>query len=173
MFEEEESTVNDLKLTEKGTAENILDADSGITYKYIKDICNECFGKNYKAYQRGHYNINDYYMAWFPKMAIEENGRKKPGSKTKNWINILGDNGNTIIEYNYDEPADVSKKLENMIRLVFGKSKGEEYRFLGVFKTVFSGDSDAGYARYIHKRVASRIDITKLNKDMYCNYIQK
>ena len=49
--------MNDLKLTEKGTAENILDADSGITYKYIKDICNECFGKNYKAYQRGHYNI--------------------------------------------------------------------------------------------------------------------
>ena len=109
----------------------------------------------------------------FPKWPQKKTDGRNREAKQKNWINILGDNGNTIIEYNYDEPADVSKKLENMIRLVFGKSKGEEYRFLGVFKTVFSGDSDAGYARYIHKRVASRIDITKLNKDMYCNYITK
>ena len=165
--------MSDLKLIEKCCNKKILDADNKITYKYIKDICNECFGKNYKAYQRGHCNINDYYIAWFPKMAIEEGGRNKPGSKTKNWINILCDNGDTIIEYNYDESSDASKELANKIRLVFGKFKGEDYKFLGAFKTISSSAPDTGYASYVHKRVASKVDITKLNRDMYYTYIQK
>ena len=155
----------------------ILRVGDEVSYHSIKDICNQCFGEQYEGYQRGTYMICDGYIAWFPKMAYEEEGILKAGSKTKEWVNILSPDGQYITEYNVHEPRNEESELLQVHRLVFGQNKGEEYKFLGVFKTASCYDKDVTYAKRTYKRLDTEVDLSSLGKVQYEKeeekYIQK
>ena len=141
--------------------------NSGITYHSIKDVCNICFGKKYEGYQKGTCMINDYYVAWFPKIAYVENGEIKPGSKKKEWINEISEDGKFITEYNVNEERNAESKYSKMHILVFAKYKDEEYRFLGIYKTVSLYDEEVQYAKRVYQRIALEADLTMLGKESY------
>lgn len=141
----------------------ILKTQDNTTYHTIKDICNSCFSENYSGYQKGTYKINEYYMAWFPQIAYAEDGVLKAGSETKGWINEIKDDGLCIVEYNKNEKHDEDETEFQIRRLVFAKNKGEDYKFLGVYKTVSYRDETVPHAKRIHQRIATEVDISILD----------
>ena len=147
------------------TNKNMLMVNDKIKYHTIKDICNQCFGQQYKGYQKGSYKINDYYMAWFPKIAYTEDGVIKPGSETKGWINEVKDDGLCIVESNINEKRDVDSSKFQILRLVFSKYKDEDYKFMGVYKTVSYYDENVDYAKRIHRRIATEVNLGALGKE--------
>ncbi|EOV5484732.1 restriction endonuclease, partial [Acinetobacter baumannii] len=104
-----------------------------VVLKTTKDVCN-CFGYNYKNYQRGgalHPYKKDT-LIWFPRLY-----------ENKDWINTISPDGLTITEKSTDE-AITLKKLEEwkngpQKRIVFARVKDNlssraMYRFMGLYE---------------------------------------
>lgn len=124
-----------------------------MTFHTITDALNFCFDAkiNY-TYQKGTYPLKKdvwkYYMAWFPNFAFYKEGDLVPGSNTlvSNWYNIINDEGTEITEYNRGEPKEKFEPEKNFYRLVFGRKKKEEYKFLGVFRMTSPYEDGINYA---------------------------
>lgn len=142
----------------------VLRVDDGLSYHSIKDICNQCFGENYKGYQKGTYMINDYCMAWFPKLAYEKEGNLVAGSKTKDWINKVLDDGNIIEEYNKSVSSNEDDPQLKVYRLVFAKTGIDDYKFLGVYRTKSFCEIGVPYAKREYQRIALEVDLTMLGQ---------
>ncbi len=104
-----------------------------VVLKTTKDVCN-CFGYNYKNYQRGgalHPYEKDT-LIWFPRLY-----------ENKDWINTISPDGLTITEKSTDETITL-KKLEEwkngpQKRIVFARVKDNlssraMYRFMGLYE---------------------------------------
>lgn len=131
-------------------------------FPYIVSIMNGCFGKNFKSIyscQRCFKHIDDNHMVWFPKLAEKRNETYKAPPESKGWLNILSEDGNTIIEEKADDTRSGAADGDGGLpRYTFGKIKGKGYVFLGVFV------ADKERCRRGHwefKRVATKIDLRR------------
>lgn len=135
--------------------------DEDKVFPYIVSIMNGCFGKNFTSIyscQSYYFNhIDNGHMVWFPKLAIKKNGTYKTPSQSKGWLNILSDDGETIIEEKENDTRSASVDGDGRLpRYTFGKIQGKGYVFLGVFV------ADRDRCRQGHwefKRVATEIDL--------------
>ena len=74
--------------------------NDGNKFRRIVDVMNSCFGKHYEGCQKAFYiDDSQKYAVWFPKIAIKKKGKYKA---YKGWLNILSDDGETIIEKRED-----------------------------------------------------------------------
>lgn len=117
-----------------------------------------CFGRYPKTWQRSYFKLNDEYYIWFPKLALNINGKQTSQSNT-GWINILNDDWSEIIEKNTDNNKIGAASRTYEKRVVFAKSKDlygkNAYRFIGVFKLK---DNNVGrYNKY--ERIDHTVDL--------------
>lgn len=140
--------------------------EDGREFPYIVSIMNGCFGKDRKnkySCQRDYFTrIDDEHMVWFPKMAQKRNGTYKAPPESKGWLNILSEDGNTIIEEKADDARSGTVDGEGALkRYTFGQIQGKKrkvYVFLGVF------EADKERCRRGHwefKRVDTEIDLRR------------
>ena len=115
-------------------AAKTISIEDNYEFDRIVDVMNGIFGWNYGACMKGFYYINDSKTigAWFPKMAIIENGIEKAQSITKAWINVLSADGKEIRMYTKD-PYLSSVKYHAEPHITFAKFPGEPYRYIGTF----------------------------------------
>ena len=141
-----------------------ISIDDEIHFKYIVEIFNGCFGKNYKSIyscmKMSFCRIDDDHMVWFPKMAIIKNGKIKAPSRSKGWVNYLTDDGLVFIEEKAgDTRSGAADGDGGLPRYTFGwYADLGYYVFLGVFK------ADASKCRTGHfefKRIDDRIDLRR------------
>ena len=111
-------------------------------------------------------------MAWFPQIAYEKDGVIHPGSENKGWINHITDNGLFIEEINENEKRDEDGSQFEVKRLVFAKLKGEDYKFLGVYKTISYADKTVPHAKRVHQRIATEINLGSLGKKSHSSQDQ-
>lgn len=143
--------------------------NTDMIFHTITDALNYCFNAdiNY-VYQKGTYpakkNAWQYYMAWFPHFAFSENGKLRTGSKTldSNWYNIINEEGTIIEEFNYGVPKEKYEAEKDFYRLVFGKNKNEEYKFVGVFRMIIPYDDGKNYAYRKYEKVTGVFDTSKI-----------
>ena len=141
---------------------NIKDAvsisiDDDYSFDRIVDVLNEVFHKDYGAWMRGFCYLDETRTvgAWFPKMAVIENGKELPQSKTKAWINVLSEDGKEIRMYTNDLSLRSSNK-NTELHLTFAKFPGEPYRYIGTFVRDLPRCSERD-VRFV--RVATSFDI--------------
>ncbi len=60
---------------------------------------------------------------------------------------------------------------DDTYRIVFGAKHGEQYKFLGLFKSAEVNESGYKYLYRIHKLVSTSIDVSELNEDIIKNSI--
>lgn len=146
-----------------------------MTFHTITEALNYCFNAriNY-TYQRGTYpqkkDTWKYYMAWFPNFAYEDNGSLITGSKSldSNWYNKINEDGTEIYEYNYGVTKDKYEREVDFYRLVFGRNRKEDYKFLGVYRMISSFEEGKNYACRRYERVSETFDTsTILNKPSF------
>lgn len=132
-----------------------LSIADGFSFRTIADICKRCFGKKDDyAIQRSFFRVDDSYMLWCPKLAVEVDGRLT--AQSRGWVNELSYDWETITEYNDSDRKEVA--YADVPRLTFAKSKDERgedaYRFVGVFKY----DRDEG-GHHIYKKVDDSFEL--------------
>lgn len=125
--------------TRSNTAKGLATAteisiEDGYAFDRIVDVLNDVFHKGYESYMRGFCYVNEAKTvgAWFPKMAIIENGEEVAQSTTKAWINVLSDDGKEIRMYTKD-PTLSSVVYHAEPHITFAKFPGEPYRYIGTF----------------------------------------
>ena len=111
-----------------------ISIDDNYAFDRIVDVLNDVFHKGYESYMRGFCYVNDAKTigAWFPKMAIIENGLEAAQSTTKAWINVLSDDGKEIRMYTKG-PTLSSSVYHAEPHITFAKFPGEPYRYVGTF----------------------------------------
>lgn len=144
------------------TSKKILRVGDDVSRLRIYEIINKFFGKNYTAWMKASYDINDDYWAWFP--TITANNVRPGGSYggTAMWSNTLSPDMKTVISMNHDATIDDIPRAErnNDIKrksiLIFERINGV-FKFLGVFddKLVLENKT----MTYRHDRLAKGIDL--------------
>lgn len=121
----------------------------------IKDIMNNVFKWNYKAYYRGFYYLDDDKKvgAWFPKLSKD---CKTPGDAWYGWVNTISADGKYIYMKNYCEPSRMEKGEDEFktIHITFTKLPGEHYKYSGCYIRTHL-DPELGW---ICERVSEKID---------------
>lgn len=141
------------------TSINVGDDTSNLK---INEIINECFCKNYKGWQRGWYDINDEFAAWFPQITTDDIVLNGKPPKTKKYVNLLSDDGMEISEINFNSsPEEEVEDIKyDKKRLTFGKIDGK-FRFLGVFERIsFKGKE---YLCHKYVQIQKSIDLRVFN----------
>lgn len=146
-----------------------IQVDEERVFPYIVNVMNGCFGKNFTSVyscQRYYFNhIDSDHMVWFPKLAVKKNGKYMAPSESKGWLNILSDDGETIIEEKEDDPRSASDDEDGRLpRYTFGKVQKKGYIFLGVFVADME-KCVPGHWEY--KRIATEIDLRRYHNVVY------
>ncbi len=154
----------------KGKMNRLLSVgNADMIFHTITEALNYCFNAdiNY-TYQKGTYpskkNAWEYYMAWFPLFAFTEEGKLMTGSNTldSNWYNIINEEGTVIEEFNYGVPKEKYDAEHDFYRLVFGKNKNEDYKFVGVFRMIIPYEDGKNYIYRKYEKVADKFDTSKM-----------
>lgn len=146
--------------------ELVLRIGDDVSNMKIVEIINHYFGKNYEAWMKAWYDINDDYAAWFPKI-YESNERPDGGyGGSQNWSNTLSEDGKSIYVIDHDsieKPEDNVNNIKGLerqtwekLRLVFGRINNK-FQFLGVFNTNRIWGKE--HPTYTHERVATGINL--------------
>jgi hypothetical protein len=124
-----------------------LTVADNITFNHIVDILNGLFDCGYRAWMKATWERSHWERLWFPKLALEYYGTKKPLHPI--WSNWFEDKNNSVLleqyrgdnfdNFSYPDPIWHNVKLK---RLVFAgyldkNSKKMVYKFYGVF--IFDG----------------------------------
>lgn len=124
----------------------------------IFEIINVFFNRNYKAWMKAWYDVNDDFAAWFPTITKTDDRPKGTFGGTQNCSNTLSEDRSTIIEIDHDDPENIlhdSSKLDKK-RLVFTRIDGKFY-FLGIFsRTIIKQD---GRTIKLHTKIADGINL--------------
>lgn len=142
------------KIKEKG----ILKVSDNITFSTHEEICS-LFGLKAR-FMRGSDKPNENYHIWYPKLAINDNGKWTPKGK---WDNRLNDKWDVLVSYGNHKTVKQDKKWWKAKRLVFAKTVDLEgkrgYRFIGVFKM-----DKITQRKHIHKKVSNSINFDNVKK---------
>ena len=155
-----EEELNDLK------NQDYLSIYDDISFRYLKDIANTVFGKNYKGLQQVFIKITAKRRLWCPKLSIVENGEIE--SVAAGWLNILAKDWSYIDESHIDKDT-VKERSVNYLeeieagiqRVVFAKYKDNlgfnRYQFVGIFKSIGISPDNEKYVRY--ERIDDKVKI--------------
>lgn len=138
--------------------------NDGNKFRRIVDVMNSCFGKHYEGCQKSFMYVdeNQNYTVWFPKMAVKKNGVYKAPANAKGWLNILSDDGKTMIEEKKnDSRSGVADGKGGLPRYAFGYFPKEGYVFLGIFQ-VDRDRTRKGHWEF--KRVAAEADLYRYHR---------
>ena len=142
--------------TSPKTKSRILHVGDDISRLRIYEIINKYFGKDYSAWMKASYEINDRYWAWFPTITKTNTRPNGTYGGTAMWSNTLTPDRKTVISVNHDELNKIPKELPNKRVLIFGRIDGFFY-FLGVFNDYHV--PEAKMLTYQHDRLAKGIDL--------------
>ncbi len=114
----------------------LLDASKMIGYAKINEGINAISGTNYKGWMWAtwpHDSTNAPYRLWFPKLAINKNGKLKPAAN--DCLNTISDDWNVFVYDDLKESPDPEfANLYSGPTLIFAKDpNGEPYIFRGVY----------------------------------------
>lgn len=119
-----------------------------------------CFGKNYKAWMKAWYDVDDDFGAWFPRITLTDAKPRSGFGGSKSCSNTLSSDRTTITEINHDEGPYLSLQDDqprfHKTRLVFGRINGT-FEFLGVFEREMQFNTEHRTA--IHKKIADGLDL--------------
>ena len=101
-------------------------------YDRIYEIINDLLGKKLQGWQSATYQIDESRVFWFPQLAVSESGELKAQSKTKDWVNILSLDGETI--HAYSENNASRQRHWHMVYVTFAREKGHGYKYVGTFR---------------------------------------
>ena len=135
--------------------------NDGNKFRRIVDVMNSCFGKHYEGCQKSFMYVDEHqnYTVWFPKMAVKKNGVYKALANAKGWLNILSDDGETIIEEKKnDTRSGAADGKGGLPRYTFGYFPEEGYVFLGIFQ-VDRDRTRKGHWEF--KRVSAEADLCR------------
>lgn len=142
-----------------------ISIDDDYRFDRIVDVMNGVFGWNYGACMKGFYHLNDERTAgaWFPQMAVIENGVEKAQSTTKDWINVLSKDGMKIKMYTRDPSLVITHDGPSQLHLTFARFPGQSYKYIGTFVW----DTSVPYKpmEYWYKRIATSFRIADYRKD--------
>ncbi len=140
---------------------NKICIEDNIQFKTSVEVLNECFGKNYKGFQKAGCYLGGDMFVWFPKLALKMDGQYKAQSKTKPWINVLSDDGKTLEMIAETDDFDRERILKRSgIIFTFAKCEPKEgYRYIGTFIMAVEECTDL---RFIYRRIDTVIDFEEL-----------
>ncbi len=135
--------------------------DDNLAFKYIVEIINGCFGKNYESIyscmKMFFCHIDEDHMVWFPKMASVKNGKTKAPTRAKGWVNYITNDGMTLVEEKEDDTRSGAADGDGGLpRYTFGWYPDRGYVFLGVFQADVP-NCRTGHFEYT--RIADSIDL--------------
>ena len=134
---------------EKEETMSVLRVGQKKPYRIQKDAMAE-FGYDLKFTMRGAHQLNDGVIVWFPNLVKSE-----LDEFPTEFGNILKNDGKTLVEI---APNDkMLQKVLNgssLLRIAFGRYRGEKYKFLGVFKY---DHVDKSRRQVAYKRIAAEI----------------
>ena len=154
--EDEEKKAALLKKTEEVIEKGQIDIlISGNTFQTHHDVLNECFGCNYKMYQKAYKRLSNEYAVWFPNIAKKVAGEYVSTDATLGWVNIMVDGGKEIIQMDHDTIETLPEdKVDNCKCLIFISQEDKRgYEFVGVYTP--SIRVDGGYK---HERLSTKFD---------------
>lgn len=158
--------------------EQVLKVGDNIVFPTIDTIVNSLYKGDLKKYgvRKGTYRTQifnevpelDNHILWFPRLAVEENGKFKAKG---DWNNQLVDD--YIREYNESKPLENKNTKNNNgtnkepnYRITFARTEnllGEKgYQFIGIFEKISSEiESKAGTKYYVseYKRISDQVRI--------------
>lgn len=158
--------------------EQVLKVGDNIVFPTIDTIVNSLYKGDLKKYgvRKGTYRTQifnevpelDNHILWFPRLAVEENGKFKAKG---DWNNQLVDD--YICEYNESKPLENKNTKNNNgtnkepnYRITFARTEnllGEKgYQFIGIFEKISSEiESKAGTKYYVseYKRISDQVII--------------
>lgn len=153
---------------------SILKVTDNVEYKNHHEILNTYFSnhleKSYDLYLPGWKIINEKFAVWFPYFEYKKGDSTIKGSKKSLYYNSINNDGTEITEYCKELSAEYFPK-NIPYRIVFGAKHGENYRFLGVFKSAEVNETGYNYLYRIHKRVTTFIDVSVLDESSFDNSI--
>ena len=135
---------------------SILKVGQKKTYRIQKDAMAE-FGYDLKFAMKGGYRLDDQYLVWFPNLMETEYAEF-----ASLYGNVFKNDEKTLVEIAPDDRR-LKKILSDTstLRIVFGRFRGRNYEFKGVFK--FDG-VDRKRRQTIYTRIAETIDTAKWKK---------
>ncbi len=128
------------------------------------EVLNECFKKEYGGFQRGfcYVNYEKTAGAWFPQIAIEENGQLRPQSSSdKEMVNTISSDGMRMEMYSL---ADITFGHGNEIHFTFAKFKGHGFKYVGTF---LRDSLNSTEEKVVFVRVSDHINLDKWSKNEY------
>jgi len=144
-------------------------------FRYIKEIANTIFGRDYNNLQRCHIkNIDAEHRLnlYCPKLAILKAGEKI--APAKGWLNELSDDWSTISQSNKDKDRNrllaefKEEKKSGTRRATFAQYRDHlgfiRYRFVGVFE-YDSFENKDGIDIFYHRRVQDEVKIVHPKKN--------
>lgn len=144
-------------------------------FRYIKEIANTIFGRDYNNLQRCHIkNIDAEHRLNLhcPKLAILKAGEKI--APAKGWLNELSDDWSTISQSNKDKDRNrllaefKEEKKSGTRRATFAQYRDHlgfiRYRFVGVFE-YDSFENKDGIDIFYHRRVQDEVKIVHPKKN--------
>jgi hypothetical protein len=144
-------------------------------FRYIKDIANTIFGRDYNNLQRCYIkNIDAEHRLSLhcPKLAILKAGEKI--APAKGWLNELSDDWSTISQSNKDKDRNrllaefKEEKKSGTRRATFAQYRDHlgfiRYRFVGVFE-YDSFENKNGIDIFYHRRVQDEVKIVHPKKN--------
>lgn len=125
----------------------------GFVGKYIYEIINKYFHKNYRGWMKASYKIDDMTNAWFGFIWRDKNGNFAMMPKCE-WTNeVYKDKFIMWTRKNIDDEIDGIKEDQNKKTLIFAKDKGnDEYYFYGVYSNIV--ETKEGKTIIVHTKVS-------------------
>lgn len=125
---------NDKRNTRVVSYKDIL--NKGDIFATHKDALNECFGFQYEHFQPAFKVVDDKFAVWFPSIARKVQGEYVSTETSNGWINVLSENDTVLTEKNEDGTKNIERDSKfELDRYVFAKFDGENYRFIGVYRS--------------------------------------
>ncbi len=125
----------------------MLNVGQAKTYRIQKDAMAE-FGYDLKFAMKGAYRLNDSVIVWFPNLVKSE-----LDEFPTEFGNVF--DGKTLVEIApNDRKLQKVLKGSSLLRIAFARYRGEEYKFLGVFKY---DHADRARRQVVYKRIAAEI----------------
>ncbi len=152
--EEKKNTSND---NTRGSHKDTL--YRGETFRTHAEALNECFGFNYKHFQKAYKHIDDKYAVWFPSIAKRVMGEYLAADTGNGWLNILCENDTVIYEKNVENVSLNTEREDNSYRFVFAKFDGDDsYKFLGLY----SADPIPTEQGFKYQRIGIQINLNTM-----------
>ncbi len=110
----------------------ILRVSDDKEYNSIYGALNENFGTDYDGWMKAVWtpNKSSNFCVWFPKLAYEENGKKKAAAN--DCLNVLSEDGTRLV-YDDLKKGGNENSEDNRYVVIFAKPYNKPYKFVGVF----------------------------------------